>query len=151
MNQLIELNISYWGLQTVAMLITAFLIPKLRITSVFGALLIVLALAFINSKVWDAALFLSIPEKLTYQTILLFLTNGLLFWLLVKILPGIEVDGILPALIAPIIFSVSSIFISNYAQHINWPEAYNSSVEILSNIKQYLSQVKPSIDTRHSD
>ena len=38
--------LSYWFLQTIAMGMTALLIPNLRITSLFGAVGIVIALAF---------------------------------------------------------------------------------------------------------
>lgn len=140
---LASLNVSYWILQTVVMLITAALIPNLRITSIFGAILIVVALAFVNSKVWDAALFFHIPNTLSYQSLLLFLTNGLIFWLLIKILPGIEVDGIIPALVAPIIFTLTSLVISKFAAEIDWLAILDKIITVLQNLRDYFQEAVP--------
>ncbi len=137
MQTLTNLNITYWLLQTVAMLITAILIPKLRITSIFGAVLIVIALAFVNSKVWDAALFFSVPNELSYHSVLLFITNGVIFWILIKILPGIEVSGFLAALVAPVVFTLTSLIISKYANYIDWMAILDKSIEILSTLREY--------------
>lgn len=140
MDNLTNLNLNYWFLQTVAMLITAFLIPRLHITSIFGALLTVVALAFINSKIWDAALFFQIPDDLSYQTILLFLTNGIIFWTLVKVLPGIEVTSFLAALVAPIVFTATSLVISKYAHYIDWMAILDKAIEILNSIRSYFKK-----------
>jgi hypothetical protein len=40
--------------------------------------------------------------------------------IIVKVLPGIEVDGVLPALAAPIVFSLLSVAISTYAKDVDW-------------------------------
>src|SRR3990172_11967686 len=98
-------TINYWILQTGAMMLTALLIPKLRITSLLGASLTVLALGLLNATLWDAALFFQIPHAFSTQALVLLAANGAIFWILVKILPGIEIDGVLPALAAPIVFT----------------------------------------------
>ena len=113
---------SHWILQTIAMLVTAGLIPRLYITSFIGAFFIVVALSFVNATIWDAALFFSIPNHITSHALLLILSNGIIFYVLIKILPGIEVQGILPALAAPLIFTIVNIFITQYAKEINWIE-----------------------------
>jgi putative membrane protein len=117
---LLSLDLNYWALQTIAMMITAFLIPGLQVNGPFGALLTVVGLAFVNTKVWDAALFLSVPNTITVQAATLILVNGAIFWILVKILPGIEVQGIVPAIAAPIIFSICSVLISQHGKDIEW-------------------------------
>lgn len=142
-NSLFSLNLSYWLLQAAAMLITSWLIPRLRITSFFGALTTVIALAFINSKVWDAALFFHIPDSFTMQALLLFLTNGIIFWVLVKILPGIEVQGLLPALLAPVVFTVCSILISKYAPLINWTKLFDMLIDLFKYLKSYFQHNMP--------
>jgi len=108
-----NLNLEYWIFHTVAMLLTALIIPRLRITSIFGAVLTVFALVVVNSTVWNAALFFELPNSMTTRTVLLLLSNGVIFWLLVKILPGIEVDGFLPAVAAPIIFTLLTVAIDS--------------------------------------
>ncbi len=115
-----SININYWVLQTIAMAVTALLIPKLRITSPFGALGAVVALAFVNAHVWDAALFFAIPDHFTTHALTLVVANGVIFWLIVKILPGIETDGVLPSLVAPLVFTAVSLGLSQYAKDIDW-------------------------------
>lgn len=115
-----ELNINYWVLQTIAMLVTVWLIPRLTVTSIFGALGAVIALAFVNSSIWDAALFFNIPDSFSVHALLLLLANGFIFWVIVKLLPGIEVEGFLPALIAPIVFTISSVVIAVFFKDTDW-------------------------------
>lgn len=140
-----DLNINYWVLQTLAMLLTAFLIPNLTITNPLGALLTVVALAFINSSIWDAALFLQVPDSITMHTAMLFLSNGLIFWILVKLLPGIECKGFLPALIAPVVFTLCSLVISKYLQHIDWIELAKSAGNQIMIWKDQLQAPSPTL------
>jgi uncharacterized membrane protein YvlD (DUF360 family) len=129
--------ITHFILQTIAMMITALLIPRLRITSITGALGAVLALAFVNATIWDAALFFNVPDSLTTQTLLLFLANGTIFWVIVKVLPGIETDGFLPALIAPVVFTFTSVIIDAYGRTIDWVAVGEWVVRTVSDIRNY--------------
>lgn len=133
------INISYWIMQTVAMLLTALLIPRLRIHGPLPALLTVVCLAFFNSHFWDAALFFNLPTGLSQTTLVLFALNGVFFWILVKLLPGIEVKGFLPALIAPIVFTLCSLGIDRYGSQVDWPAVYNRSTATIAALKEYVT------------
>ncbi len=126
---------SYWIMQTLAMLLTAALIPRLRITSIFGAIGIVACLGFVNSTVWDAALFFSVPSSFTMQAITLLLSNGVLFWILVKVLPGIEVRGVAAALVAPVVFTILSMLIDKYGKTIDWSTLFQSVITSIEHLK----------------
>lgn len=139
------INISYWIMQTVAMLLTALLIPRLRIHGPIPALLTVVCLAFFNAHFWDAALFLKIPSNFSQSTILLFVLNGLFFWILVKLLPGIEVRGFLPALVAPVVFTICNLLISQYGTKVDWVAVYNKSTTTITALRDY---VKPPGEAR---
>ena len=134
---LFSFNLTYWFLQTVAMMVTALLLPKLRITSPFGALATVIALAFVNSKLWDAALFFSVPDSFSTKTIMLLATNGCIFWVLVKLLPGIEIEGFLPALAAPVVFTVCSLVIDQYGSQVDWVRVLDFVIDGLRGAKNY--------------
>lgn len=123
------------------MLATAILLPKLKITSIFGVLIMVVALALVNSKVWDAALFFSIPNSFTTKAAVILISNGVIFWVLVKLLPGIEVEGFLTALVAPIIFSLSSIFISQYLSNVDWSKVLDYTLKFFETVKGQISQI----------
>ncbi len=144
-SKLLSLNLNYWFLQTVAMCLTALFIPGLRVTSPFGALAAVVALAFVNSKVWDAALFFSIPDEFSIKTASLFLTNGVIFWVLVKLLPGIEVKGVLPALVAPLIFTLTSVFISEHAADIDWGKVLEQGAAYVKQVRDFFQNSAPSV------
>ncbi|MEZ4753565.1 MAG: phage holin family protein [Bdellovibrionota bacterium] len=139
---LLSLKLDYWVLQTLAMLLTALLLPKLKVTSIFGAFTTVVAIAFMNSKVWDAALFFNIPNTISSQAISLFLTNGVLFWILVKILPGIEISGFFTALVAPIIFTLCSMAISALLPHIDWMECLKYIINTLQELKEFYQSMQ---------
>ncbi len=128
---------SYWITQTILMGITAFLIPKLRVTSIFGPLLTVVALAFINSTVWSTALFFQVPDRFSTQILVLLLSNGVIFWVLAKLLPGIEVDGILAAIVAPVVFTVLSLAVDRYHEQIPWSKLSDMCLYSIEQAKGY--------------
>ena len=72
---------------------------------------------------------MQVPDSLTHHALVVFGANGILFWLVVKILPGIEVSGVIPALVAPIVFSLVSMFLATYAKDIDWEELGRLSIE----------------------
>ena len=135
---------AYWALQCVAMLLTCFLIPKLTVSGPIPALMTVVALAFINSHLWSTALFLKIPNEFAYKAILLFLTNGVLFWVVVKILPGIEVEGVFAALLAPVVFSIMSLLIDQYKDQIDWPLVWKTTLDFMTKVKDYFADYNKS-------
>jgi len=137
----------YWILQTVAMMVTALLIPRLRITGILGALGTVVALAFINATFWDAALFFSLPKSATAHALTLVLANGVIFWILVKLLPGIEIKGVLPALVAPLVFAICSMLIHRYGQGIDWAQIFETVLEQVSALRDYFRKTEVPIPT----
>ena len=133
----LPLNLSYWLLQTFAMLVTALLIPKLKVDGPLPALLTVVALAFVNAHVWDTALFFKIPDTLSSKALTLLVTNGAIFWIVVKILPGIECEGILPALVAPVVFTFTSFMIAEYGSTVDWPALGKEAIRLMLELKSY--------------
>lgn len=133
----------YWILQTIAMSVTAFLLPGLRITQISGALFTVLAISYLNSTVWDTALFFQIPDTFSLQVCSLILTNGVLFWILVKILPGIEIEGFLPALVAPLVFTISSFLIDKYGTTVDWKAVFSVVANVIRQIRDHFLNVNP--------
>lgn len=135
---LLSIKWNYWFLQTVAMGLTALVLPKLKITSIFGAITTVAGLAFVNSKIWDAALFFHIPNQLSMHIIALFLANGVIFWILVKLLPGIEISGFFTAFVAPVIFTIFSLIIEKYGQQIDWYAILWYFFDAIASLKDYV-------------
>ena len=131
-----SLNFSYWTVQTIAMLVTTWLIPRLKVTSFTGATSAVVCISLMNAFVWDADLFHFLPTAFTMKTFALLLINGVLFWIIVKILPGIEVHGVLPALLAPLVFTLCSLVAGEFARDVDWSEVFRGLFGLLQGLKE---------------
>ena len=139
-----EATFRHWLLQTVAMMITALLIPRMRITSIFGALGIVMALALVNTTIWSGALFFAVPDAPTAQALVLVLANGAIFWILCKLLPGIEIQGILPAVAAPVVFTFVSVLVARYAADVDWDEVGRTAADAVTRFRTWLEEARAS-------
>ncbi len=130
----------FWLLQALAMVVTCALIPKLKVTGLFGPLVAVIVIAAINTHVWDAALFFHIPTTLSKSGALLLLVNGAIFWLAVKAVPGIEIEGFIPAIVAPVVFTISSMLINTYGRNIDWSAVAHEGLNAISTTRQFFDE-----------
>ena len=141
-----QINYVFWLFQTIAMMLTGWVVPGFKVVNPIGALLMVVALAFFNAHIWDAALFFEVPDSLTSRTLTLLIANGVIFWLLVKILPYIEISGCIAAIVAPVAFTVLSIGIGYAGENIDWVKTYESTLKFIQALKDSLSQTKGAED-----
>jgi hypothetical protein len=133
-----QVDFTFWITQCLAMALAVLLIPKLRVTSIFGPILAVVTLALINTTVWSSQLFSVLPSAISAQTLILLLINGAIFWAVVKILPGIETDGILPSLIAPVVFTLCTLAVPRVVEQVNWDTVLNQTKQIAEQVKSYV-------------
>jgi putative membrane protein len=140
-----SLKLDIWILQVIAMLITAFIMPGFTVSGPISALIAVVSLGFLNNYLWDAALFFSIPDSLTIHALTLVFANGILFWVLVKVLPGIDTKGLFAPFIVPILFTIISIGLNEYADKIQWSKLFTSVKEIIFETKETLKNENDSI------
>jgi putative membrane protein len=138
------LKIDIWITQCIAMLITAILLPGFTVSGPLSALIAVVSLAFVNTQLWDAALFFSVPNSLTVHALTLIVANGALFWILVKILPGIDTRGIIAPLVAPIIFTVISMYLHENAKDIDWNKVWHKTKDVVVEVKEEIKKTHPS-------
>jgi len=140
---ILSINFKFWALQTVAMMLTAFALPGLKVKGPVGAFLAVAALAYLNATYWDWALFFKLPDSFTVKTALLVLVNGILFWLIVKLLPGIEIEGFWPAVIAPMVFAVLSVLVPTLYGEINWSKVAEEVATFFTSLRDYFRAKVP--------
>jgi uncharacterized membrane protein YvlD (DUF360 family) len=131
-------NFSSWIIQCVSMVLAVLIIPRLRVTSIFGPLLAVAALAFVNTAIWSSDLFLALPNNASLHTAALVGINGAIFWLIVKVVPGIETDGILPSLLAPIVFSLCTLAVPRLATQIDWEATALKAKQVVTQAKKFV-------------
>jgi len=131
---------NFFVLQVVAMFVITLLIPRLKITSIFGAVSIVGALAVVNSTLWDSSLFHAIPDFTSSKSLALIGVNGALFFILVKLLPGIEMKGILAAFLAPVAYTFATILIQTYATSFDVIDAGNKIKSWFGDTKEWIEK-----------
>jgi putative membrane protein len=138
--QLLQLDIMHWVTQTVAMALTALLLPNLRVTSIFGPVMAVVALAVVNTTIWSTDLFSQLPLSASTQALTLLAINGAIFWLVVKLLPGIESKGVLPVVVAPIVFTVCTMVIPQVTARVNWGIVRSEATRLFSEARQFVEK-----------
>ena len=127
-----------WFLQSIALLITALLIPRFTVAGPFSALKFVTVLSIINTTLWNASLFSAIPNSFTAHTLVVVLANGALFWGLAKIMPGIMIDGWLPAIVGPIVFTIISAVTFNYGKDVDWVDVFERAADYVTSTRDTL-------------
>lgn len=124
-------------LQVIAMCITALILPGFKVTSLLGPITAVIALGFINMLYWDSELFHLIPDAFSIRVLSLLGINALIFFIVIKILPGIEIDAVFPAIAAPVLFSALTILLKQYAPELTFAEMASLAGDVLLNLRNY--------------
>lgn len=124
--------------QVVALALTALILPGLKINSLFSLVGLVVIITFVNAHFWDAALFYSIPDSLSLRAISTLILNGLIFFVLVRVLPGVECRGLFTAIISPVLFTFLTITLSYYGEDVNWQSVGSFILGIVDALKGYL-------------
>jgi len=127
-------------LQVLAVLVTAFLIPRFQVHGPFSGAILVGALTLLNTTLWDPSLFQFIPDTLGVRPLTIIFANGIIIWILAKLLPGVESQGILPALAFPIVLSIVSYGIQRHCKDIPWEELSKKGIQIVQSIRTELKK-----------
>jgi putative membrane protein len=96
-------------LYSVAVLITAYILPGVQVESFLVAVLAAAVLALLNAFVKPALILITIPVTFFTLGLFLLVINALVILLASAIVPGFEVEGFIWALLFSIILSFFSI------------------------------------------
>ncbi|MBI5135505.1 phage holin family protein [Candidatus Uhrbacteria bacterium] len=96
----------HWFIATLAVLVSAYIIPGVTVTSVFAAFVAALVLGFINMFIRPIIIVLTLPLNIMTLGLLTLVINALLVQLAGSLVPGFEVAGFLPALFFSIVLWV---------------------------------------------
>ena len=100
-----------WLINTVALIAAAYLMPSISVSSFESALLAALVLGLVNAIVRPVLVLLTLP--VTILTLgLIFVLNGLLFWMVGSWLEGFNVGGFWAGVFGAIVFSLVSWLLS---------------------------------------
>lgn len=101
-----------WICFALALIFTAWLIPGIKVSSIWAAMLACVIIALINAFVKPVIQIITLPINILTIGIFSLVINALLFMLAGWITPGIEVEGFLSALLGSVVFSLLSLGIS---------------------------------------
>ena len=108
-----------WLMATISLLITAFVVPGVRIDTIPAAAVAAIVLGLINAIVKPVLTILTLPLTILSFGLFLLVVNGISLSLAGYFTPGLEVDGFWPAVIGAIVLSLVSSFIGGF---VNKPE-----------------------------
>ena len=102
-----------WLISAAAILITAYVLPGVRVESFVTALIAAVVLGIINSVLKPILLLLTLPINVLTLGLLTFVINALLVLLAARIVPGFRVDGFWWALLFSIVLSLVNTLLGN--------------------------------------
>lgn len=101
-----------WVLFALALMLTAWLIPGITVSTIWAALLACVIIAIINIFIKPVIQLLTLPINIVTIGLFTLVINAVLFMLAAWISPGVQVDGFLSALFGSAVYSILSMFIS---------------------------------------
>ncbi|UFS70040.1 phage holin family protein [Geomonas sp. RF6] len=97
-----------WLISALAIIITAYLLPGVRLSGISAALLAALILGLVNTFIRPLLLLLTLPLNILTLGLLTFVINALLIMLTSAIVPGFKVEGFIWALLFSLVLSLVS-------------------------------------------
>ena len=91
-----------------ALLLVAYLLPGVAVSSFYIALIVAVLLGLLNLIVKPILVVLTLPINILTLGLFMWVINGFLFWFVGTFVDGFSVDGFLTAIIGALIVSVFS-------------------------------------------
>ena len=86
----------------------AYFMPSIKVTSFASALIAAFALGFVNTLIRPVLALLTLPISILTLGFFYLVLNGLLFWMVGKLLNGFTVDGFWAAVIGGLLYGLIS-------------------------------------------
>jgi putative membrane protein len=98
----------HWLVSGLAVIITAYLLPGVRVTGFFAALVTALILGLINAFIRPLLILLTLPLNILTLGLFTLVINALLIMLAAAIVPGFSVQGFWWALLFGLVLAIIS-------------------------------------------
>ncbi|HJV64824.1 MAG TPA: phage holin family protein [Geomonas sp.] len=98
--------IVHWLIRALAIVITAYLLPGVRLSGFFAALVTALVLGLVNTFIKPLLLILTLPLNILTLGLLTFVINALLILLTSAVVPGFQVAGFWWALLFSLVLAI---------------------------------------------
>ncbi len=99
-------------LNALALIITANLVPGFKVDSFTSAILAAIVLGVINTFIKPVLVVLTLPLNVLTLGLFSFVINAVVLWLASAVVPGLMLDGWVPAILAAVVLSVVSTVLS---------------------------------------
>ncbi len=100
-----------WLISAFAIIVTAYLLPGVHVSSFSAALVAAIVLGIINAFLKPILLILTLPINLLTLGLFTFVVNALVIILTANLVPGFKVDGFWWALFFSIVLSIINSFL----------------------------------------
>ena len=97
-----------WILNAVALLVVAYILPGITVSSFGSALIAALVLGLLNTLVKPVLILLTLPITIVTLGLFLLVLNALVFWFAGSILKGFHVNGFWWAVLGAFVYSFVS-------------------------------------------
>ena len=97
-----------WILNAVALMAVAYFMPTIHVTNFVSALIAAFALGFVNTLIRPVLTLLTLPISVLTLGFFYLVINGLLFWMVGKLLNGFTVDGFWAAVFGGLLYGLIS-------------------------------------------
>ena len=95
-----------WAVNTVAIVVAAYLLPQVTLTGWKAALVAGLLLGFLNTFVRPVFRLLALPLSILTLGLFILVVNGFVLWILDWLMTGLEIKSFLWAIVAALIVSI---------------------------------------------
>lgn len=95
-----------WLVSAVSLAIAAWIVPGISVAGALALIVAALVIGLLNALVKPVLVILTLPLTIVTLGLFLLVLNGLLFWLAAALVPGVQVDGFLSALLGAIVMTV---------------------------------------------
>lgn len=102
-----------WLINTVTLIITAYIVPGFKVASFQTALLAAIVIGLINIFIRPVLVFITLPINFLTLGLFTFVINALVLWLASQVVVGISIDSPLTAILAAVVISIVSTILAN--------------------------------------
>lgn len=95
-----------------ALMITAYLVPGFKVENIQTAVVAAIVLAVINTFIKPVLLLITAPLTILTLGLFIFIVNAIMLFIASAIVPGLTVEGWLPAILGALVLSVVSTILS---------------------------------------
>lgn len=99
-------------LNALALMATTYVVPGFHVASFTTALLAAIVLGVVNTFIKPVLTFITLPITLITLGLFAFVINAAVLFIVSAVVPGVVVDGWVPAILAAIVLSIVSTVLS---------------------------------------